>query len=263
MAETIKIPGIGPVKKTWVYVGVGTLAGILLWAYYRRASSGGGEEEVAAVPVADAGVTDYAQGSDASGYNVVYPPSTGAYAQYGYDLYGNPLPAPTGIGGGAITTNSDWVTAGVGTLVDSGVEQGVATTALTRVLGGLSVTAAQRDHFMQAVGTLGQPPQGYPTPIKVTDPGTEPKPPPPTTLAAVTGLRSTGTFTTHVNLDWNPVPGAEGYTVYRNGARITSVVYSTAAVWGMKPGHRYTLSVEPFKGSVRGPKQSVSITTKK
>ncbi len=41
--------------------------------------------------------------------------------------------------------------------------------ALVEVLSGLTVTSDERRIFLEAVGVLGQPPGGYPTPIKVKD----------------------------------------------------------------------------------------------
>lgn len=271
MADTIKLPGVGPVKKTYVYIGVGITAGILLWAYYRRANAAA--EPVADVPATvDAGVTDYAQESDASGYNVVYPPSTGAYAQYGYDIYGNPLPAPTGLGGGTITSNSDWADEAAALLTNAGVEQSVATTAVTRVLGGLAVTSAQRDYFMQAVGALGQPPQGYPTPIRLTDNGQEPGGGGPSTgtpgaqLPAPANLHVDKVSRTYVIVDWNDVPGAKSYNLYQNGQLRYSghPLYSLASFSGLKPATKYSLSVRAVgSDGATGPAATISATTSK
>lgn len=283
MADTVKVPGIGPVKKPWLYAGIGITAGILIWAYYRRSSGGGGSAAPAAA--ADAGLTDpYSQGSDASGYNMIYPPgsSSGDYSPYGYDIYGNPLPAPTGLGGGAITTNSDWASAAESTLQDSGVSLSVATTAITRVLGGLSVTSVQRDYFMQAVGTLGQPPQGYPTPIHVTDPGTEPNPPQGGTgstpsgasLPAPGNLHAASVGRTTVRIEWSPVKGAKGYTVYDvadpagggtpTGRKQQSVVYTNYNKAGLRPGTRYRFDVHALGADNKiGARARVYVTTKK
>lgn len=271
MADTITLPGMGPVKKPYVYAGVGVTAGILIWAYWRRANAVA-PDTTASTPVAAApdASSDYAQYSDASGYNMIYPPSygTGSYSQYGYDIYGNPIPAPVTSGsGGALTTNSDWATAAESLLQDGGVELSVATTSITRVLGGLSVTSTQRDHFMQAVGVLGQPPQGYPTPIHVTDPGTEPTPPATTTPPpAPTGLKAVP-FREHVDLDWNPVPDVQGYTIWADGIRKTSNYFSTEHVWNLKPNTTHRLEVAAFKvvggQYIYGPHASITVKTKK
>jgi hypothetical protein len=41
--------------------------------------------------------------------------------------------------------------------------------ALAAVLGGLTVTTAQKNLFLEAAGINGNPPGGYPKPIKVSD----------------------------------------------------------------------------------------------
>jgi hypothetical protein len=80
----------------------------------------------------------------------------------------------TGTTGTAITTNDEWVSEGMSDLPGS---QATIQAALTAVLGGLTVTTAQRNLFLEAVGVNGQPPQGYPQPIKTSDTGAQPKPP--------------------------------------------------------------------------------------
>lgn len=172
---TIKIPGVGPVKTVYVVAGVSVLGGILVYAYWKR-SQAPSDALTEGTPATsyDTG-SGFVEDSLASGYNTVYPSVYPATSQYGYDLYGNPLPPPTGAGsGGPYTTNNDWATAAEDALESGGVTLEKSTLAISRVLGGLSVTSDQRDLFMQAVGVLGQPPQGYPTPIKLVDNGTEP-----------------------------------------------------------------------------------------
>lgn len=198
MADTIKLPGVGPVKKPVAIAGIGILGGVLVYAYWKRSKT------PAAAPAATptdttASTTDtgYVQDSTAAGYNTVYPSAySGGYSQYGYDIYGNPIPAPTGAGsGGVFTTNGDWATAAESALENGNITLSVSTLAISRVLGGLSVTSAQRDLFLQAVGLLGQPPQGYPKPIKLTDSGTGPPTtnPPATNIPTATFVKITHT----------------------------------------------------------------------
>jgi len=61
-----------------------------------------------------------------------------------------------------ITTNAEWVTE-----VDQQFPN--YTQALAMVLGGVPVSTAQKNQFLEAVGVFGPPPQGYPSPIKTTD----------------------------------------------------------------------------------------------
>jgi hypothetical protein len=77
----------------------------------------------------------------------------------------------TGTVSSAITTNSQWVTAALAVL--PGGNTGANQTALASVLGGVAVTTAQKNVFMEAVALVGQPPQGYP-PINTTDTSGQP-----------------------------------------------------------------------------------------
>lgn len=251
MADMIKVPGVGPVKKVYVIAGVGVLGGVLVYAYWKRSTT----PAVDVAPVADTSAydtsSDYTEDSTAAGYNTVYP---SAYSQspYGYDIYGNPLPAPTGAGsGGVYTTNSDWATAAESALEDGGVTLSVSTLAISRVLGGLSVTADQRDLFLQAVGLLGQPPQGYPTPIKLTDSGTGPPSgggttyPPGGTLPGPQGLHVTSTTSTTIGLGWFAVPYAAKYRVYRRGVanHIAETTSTSAHIGSLQKGTTYYFHV--------------------
>lgn len=100
---------------------------------------------------------------DAAGY----PIGSEADLQYEQGLTGTGTSATTSTSG--ITTNSSWLTEAVDELMAQGGDSATIQTALSMVLGGLAVTSAQQSLFLEAVGILGQPPQGYPQPIKLTN----------------------------------------------------------------------------------------------
>lgn len=268
MAGTVKLPGVGPVKKPVVIAGVGILGGVLVYAYWKRSSA----PAATATATTDTSATDpssgYVQDSTAAGYNMVYPSAYSGTAPYGYDMFGNPLPPPTGAGSnGVYTTNSDWATAAESSLESGGVSLSVSTLAISRVLGGLSVNSAQRDVFMQAIGLLGQPPQGYPQPIKLTDSGSGPSTPPGTVLPAPTGLKVTKTDKYHVWLTWNKVTGADDYRIYRNGAatNIGGTHGTSIEVSGLSPNTTYHFHVRAVdsNGHIGAPSASVAGRTAK
>lgn len=260
---TVKIAG-RPVKKIYVVAGVTITAAILAWAYYRRATGSAADTPAAADP--EAATDPYALGGDATGGTSGGGSGGGGSSDtpwpYGYDANGNPLPAPVPGGttdpGGTTTSNSDWLTAGLALLEEGGMTAEVASAALTGVLGGLGVTSDQEATFLRVVGALGNPPQGYPRPIKLVSPPSDPAPTPapaapaapPTQTAGKkapakpSGLKVSAKTTTTVTLDWTPVSGATGYVVYRNGARIVSVAYSTAKLSNMKANTSYTFAVQ-------------------
>ena len=103
-------------------------------------------------------------------------------------------------------TNSDWLTAALQVL--PGGDTSANEAALAGVLGGLTVTTAQKNIFLEAVGLEGQPPQGYPTPIKTSDtsaqPGTSSK-----AAGAISGLTVVPSGT-GIQAKWKAASGATG-----------------------------------------------------
>ncbi len=280
LSGTVKLPGLGEVKKVYVVGGVGVVAVILAVAYYRHRNAAPAAADTTTNPTdtystTDTGYADGAGGGSGGG-------GGGAVAwPWGYDAAGNPLPAPVPGGtanpGGAITTNADWTAQAIGLLEDGGITTSVASAAITGVLGGVAVTSDQEAMFLRATGVLGNPPQGYPKPIKLvappSDQGTTPPPdehPPPGPTAGhkapakVTGLKASAKTSTTVTLVWNTVPGARGYHVYRNGARITTVTYGTAKISNMKANTSYTFAVQTLGSDNQvSALSSINVTTAK
>ncbi|MFE6405837.1 chitinase [Streptomyces sp. NPDC057837] len=85
-----------------------------------------------------------------------------------------------------------------------------------------------------------------------TDPG-------PTVPAAPSGLRVSGTTSSSVSLAWNTVSGATGYTVYRDGTRITAVSGTSATVTGLTASTSYSFQVTASNAAGESPK-SVAVT---
>jgi hypothetical protein len=206
MPDQIKIPGLGEVpKKTAIIAGIGAVGIIAIVAIRHRSSAGSSTPSAVpgAAASADPSAIDpntgvpYSEegGSDVAGYDSGYqiPYGTGGAGfgagGSGFDAAGYPIGSEadlawqneqdgtsgiTGPSSSGITTNADWVTE-----AESGVIPGSVSTisaAVSKVLGGLAVTSAQRDLFLEAVGVLGNPPQGYPTPIKLKDSPSQPAP---------------------------------------------------------------------------------------
>jgi hypothetical protein len=280
LSGTVSLPGLGPVKKVYVLGAVGVVAAILGIAYYRRS-------RVPAAPDTTTNPIDYSTtdtgysngagggGGSGGGYGGTAP------WPWGYDAAGNPLPAPVPGGtanpGGAINTNAEWASQAIGLLEDGGNTEAIASGAVTGVLGGIGVTSDQEALFLRAVGVLGDPPQGYPKPIRLVAPPSDPTPtpdnpapqPPGATAghkapAAVTGLKASAKTTTTVTLTWKTVPNARGYHVYRNGARIVTVTYGTAKISNMKANTSYTFAVQTLgtNGQVSA-LSSIHVTTAK
>lgn len=202
LTGTVKIPGVGPVKKTWAVAGLGILGIILGVAYYRHAKA-----KPAAGTAAPAGTGIQAGLNYAA--NDPYPPDgtigdpTNPYstdpatgitygdeqAGYGTTAFGGGYAGgggggvgyipPGGSGGGPpFSTNAAWFQAAESWLVDNlGSSPPVVAAALGKYLAGAPVTTAQQTIINEATGAMGLPPvagkNGYPPSIRLvaTHPG--------------------------------------------------------------------------------------------
>ncbi|MEV5505793.1 chitinase [Streptomyces orinoci] len=91
-------------------------------------------------------------------------------------------------------------------------------------------------------GWYGQPAY-FADDLALTGPGGGPNPPGGQVPAAPDGLTVGAVTPSSVALSWNPVPGATGYTVYRDGAKVQSVNGTSATVTGLAPGTAYRFQV--------------------
>lgn len=82
-----------------------------------------------------------------------------------------------------------------------------------------------------------------------TDPG-------PTVPAAPSGLRVSGTTSSSVSLAWNTVSGATGYTVYRDGTKVTAVSGTSATVTGLSASTSYSFQVTATNAAGESPKSA-------
>jgi len=182
MPDEMKLPGVGKVDKKYVFAGVGVaiLVAIAVYMRSRNAATAAAATDTTASPdTTDTSGIDPATGvpyadESGGGYGGV---ASGDYGygttdSTGYDAAGYPVGSQADLTWqseqtSGVTTNSEWVQA-----AENGAIPGSSSTiqaALSGVLGGLTVTTAQKDLFLEAVGVLGAPPGGYPTPIKTSD----------------------------------------------------------------------------------------------
>jgi chitinase len=75
--------------------------------------------------------------------------------------------------------------------------------------------------------------------LSLTGPGTGPAQPP----AAPAGLKTEAVTTSSVTLAWTAVPGATGYAVYRDGAKVRTVTGTSTTVTGLAPSTAYAFQV--------------------
>jgi hypothetical protein len=194
MDGEIKLPGVGPVKKkTALFVSAAftaVIAGIFI--VRKRGATANSAAAAAVGDTADSGDSGdssaaypgEASGDDSDGYGDQGEAAYGGYGDQGEDAYGGygdqgedgydaagyPIGSAADLawqaqqdGTTTISTNAEWLTEAEQYLGNTTSVQA----ALTKVLGGIAVTDAQKTIFDEAIGIAGNPPQGYP-PISIT-----------------------------------------------------------------------------------------------
>jgi hypothetical protein len=198
MPGEVKLPGIGEVKKGYVYAGGAAILVIVGVVYMRHKNAAAASAASSTASGSGGTVTDPAGNvcaalDPASGYcpgsteDEQYQEQTSAGlgdTGEGYDEYpgggagqyevedanGNfctqldpttglcPVAGSTSSTSTSVTTNAQWVVEAEEQLGNTSTIQA----ALGYALSGSPVTSAQKNIFMEAVGLLGPPPQGYP-----------------------------------------------------------------------------------------------------
>lgn len=80
--------------------------------------------------------------------------------------------------------------------------------------------------------------------------------PEPTIPGTPGGLGVSGTTSSSVSLAWNPVSGATGYTVYRDGTKVTAVTGTSATVTGLAASTSYSFQVAATNAAGESPKSA-------
>jgi hypothetical protein len=160
MAEsTVELPAVGNVDKKWLWIGGGTVAAVLAYAYWKRSQE-------AAVPVIEESVAGNDFLTDDGSGNV--PGRTGdSSGQYGQD--------------DVIDTMQEWTADVVEKLGWADWNTGFIYTTIGKWIAGEGLTPAEKALVLAAIVASGQPPGG-PYPIKTAIPapgGGDPPPPPP------------------------------------------------------------------------------------
>lgn len=238
MAETITIPKVGEVPKSYLYGTAGLLAAYVLWSYW-RASQDAGDEPAPTDPgfEGEGDVLPVVPGALGPGEGGIPsepadPPSTD---QYGF----------TG------TNNSQWTQYAVTQLTqaDRWQYQDIVE-ALGNYLNGKPLDATDTAIVQAAIAVAGYPPVGS-YQIK---PGGET---PITTAPA--GVRVVPKSTTSLLVSWNAVPGAASYRLYRSGVgpNIGTSLDTTATIGGLRPGTTYGIHVRAMSAAGKlGPSSS-------
>ncbi|WP_344011162.1 glycoside hydrolase family 18 protein [Streptomyces thermospinosisporus] len=143
-----------------------------------------------------------------------------AWVQGGY--------AYLGVTGTGITDVSTWTPdSGSWKQLTTGFTTGSSTTSVTVYTHGWY---GQQPYYVDDLSVFGPDGGG----------GGDPEPTVPGTPG---GLSVSGTTTNSVSLKWNTVSGATGYTVYRDGTKVTAVTGTSATITGLESSTSYSFQV--------------------
>lgn len=247
-AGTVKLPGIGPVKKAYLYVGIGAVGVLAAYLMYRRQQSLDDASSTPADADLGTGLTTPGAGSDVyQGANAGGSPST--------DPDIEPMPR----------SNVEWTQQ----VLDyfSWLEPNFVSSTVGKYLSRQKLSSDEGNFIRQAWAARGKPPEG-PDTFTLTDDGNSPgTPPPPNNATKIAGLHVSGATKTTITISW----GFEGQKpdyikVYKNGVPLSNDLYGTYTVFkltGLKPGTKYNLSVRGFKNEVPGTPALVQGSTTK
>lgn len=269
--KDLKIGGKS-IPKPALYASGAVAVGILGYAYWIRRNSS-------------------ADTTDPNAIDPSIDPSTGLpYADEfgggmgGFTGSGNNVDPTTGVTT-QTNTNAAWSQAAQAYLTGIGYDPAIVGTALGKAFSGSYMTADEVAIWNAATAFEGYPPQGY-AGINTTPPsgqgnnngggdsggngnggnngGTTPATPKVTGKGPVTGLKVLSKSQTTISLDWNPVSGAKGYHVDKDGHRQVTVTYSQAHIYQLKANTKYYITITPVmsNGNSGSPK-SITVTTPK
>ncbi len=234
----MQVPAVGRVKKTYVIAGAAVVAGIVGYAWWRRGQAPADIPAYTEEDVISDGIADTAGGVAGGSAN-----SGGA----SHD------------GSTAPDTDAEWAQQ-ANELLGGLFEPGALSVALGRYLTHQSLTSDQANMVRATIGQLGYPPGGqYPldtstgaTPSALTE---------PKSLRLWSSPKGT-TGTDWVAIEWNAVPGATDYRIYRgSGDSIGASTDTKHYVQGLRPGTSYTFTVAAVAGGKEGPR-SAPLTVK-
>ena len=220
----VKLPGIGKVKKVYVYVGVGAVGILAAYIMYRRNQAASEDVTPEDANLGEGLVTgagsDAYQGANAGGSDSEQP--------------GDDIP----------TTNTEWTQRAIEYF--SWLEPGYVANTIGKYLAKQGLTSEEADFIRQIWGVLGKPPEGPSTIVMsggTNTPGTTPDPSIPT------GLKVTTVTASSISLDWTDSSDTTGYQVYRGSALVGSPTGSSYTDSGLASATSYTYTVKAVNGS--------------
>ncbi|NUT27682.1 MAG: fibronectin type III domain-containing protein [Streptomyces sp.] len=236
MAETINIPKVGPVKKVYVWGAIGVVGVYVAWRWYSAGAAGGDETTYATSDVGEGLEPSGVVGAGGASGNVQWAGST-----------------TDGTSGDVIDTNAEWTQAAVQFLANQGKDPIAVSEALGEFIDRRPLDDSEQAIARAAMAAFGQPPENRPWTV-IPQVG-------PTTMSAPANLRAWDkTTTTQIGFQWDPVPGAVHYRIFRAdlGSEPIGDSFDTK-FWarGLQPGVTYRFQVAAISTLGKtGPKSS-------
>ena len=143
MADTINVPGLGPTRAVYVYVGGALVVGIVGYAWYKN-------QQATPTDFVGASPDDYATGDYDSPLGNSGGNSTGNFDSTDPN---------------AITTNAEWTAFVVEKLASYNYDAATVSAALGKYLARQGLTEQEISIVQQAIAVAGLPPVGGPYPI--------------------------------------------------------------------------------------------------
>lgn len=235
MAETIKLPGIGEVKKTYVVAGVAVAGGMVAYAWWKAGTAPQGDLPAYSEEDVTDAITD-TPGGDAG------PPANSGGASH--DSSTTP------------DTDAEWGRMAVD-MLEGSYERDAIQTAIGLFLTAQPLNRDQELIVRAAIGVLGYPPEkDYRI---ITGTGAT-----PSALQEPKNVRVEGTSQSSIRVNWDPVTGAHGYRIYRVGVgqNVGDSKDTTAVVGGLRANTSYTFYVRAMDADFKTGPESAKVTGK-
>jgi hypothetical protein len=201
---SVKLPGIGKVKRQHLYVAGAGIGGVVIYAWWRQ---GGGFAPTEPALVDD----DLVPNTE---------PNLPTVVDSNVNYEAPPKPS----------TNDEWARMAAQEMEDAGWNKAAVQVALGKYLNRVKLTPAEIEIVTTAIGVMGRPPIGdYP----ILEFG------PPTggvAVGKVAGLRATKVTKNSVTLAWDPVANAKDYKVQRYGGGTAYRSSPSHTSTGLPPG---------------------------
>lgn len=222
---TADVPGVGKIKKRYIVIPAGLAGVYVAWRWYQAKQDTSNTDTTASGLYSSDDLSDY--GLSTTGGSTSTTGNTGSTV--------------TDATGDAISDNAKWTNKAIELLTNQGYDGAVVAAALGDFLARRALNKSEATIARAALAVAGQPPVNGPFPV-IEEAGTSTG-----TLAAPKNLKAWGSATTtQVGMQWDAVPGALHYRIFRSdqGEEPMGDSFDTKFnARGLLPHHGYTFYV--------------------